>query len=187
MKSKLRTNFLEKRNNVSPDMKKKYDEVIFSNFFTLDIVKHAETFFGYNALNTEAGTYLIMKRLLEMGKKLALPRVILSKKTLIWHYVLDLEKDVVPGAYGILEPGENLPEAHALKEGIVLVPGVAFDRYGNRIGFGAGYYDKFLSENEELIKIGLCYSVQISEEEIPVEDHDVSMNIIVAEDEIIYI
>jgi len=187
MKKNLRKNFISLRKNISASQKEKFDLQICANFLSIEEIHHSDTIFAYYSLQEEAGTKKIISHLLASGKKIALPRVIPKTNQLIWHYVADTYNDIQSGSYGILEPLEHLPVVNAVEKGIVLVPGVSFDRYGSRLGFGAGYYDRFLSENTGLIKVGLCYSIQLFQTKLPAEKHDARMDIIVTEEEIIYI
>ena len=88
--------------------------------------------------------------------------------------------ELTTGAFNVPEPKEK--KVFDKKIDVVLVPGVAFDKNFNRMGFGKGYYDKFLKEFEG-IKIGVCHSFQLLDE-IPSEAHDVKMDVIVTEEEV---
>jgi len=92
--------------------------------------------------------------------------------------------DMKKGAYGILEP-KTVRKADENNIDVILVPGLAFDRNGGRMGFGKGYYDRLL-ESSKAVKIGLCYDFQILEK-IPTESHDVPMNFVITEKEILEI
>lgn len=92
--------------------------------------------------------------------------------------------DMEKGAYGILEP-KTVRKADENNIDVILVPGLAFDRNGGRMGFGKGYYDRLL-ESSKAVKIGLCYDFQILEK-IPTESHDVPMNFVITEKEILEI
>jgi 5-formyltetrahydrofolate cyclo-ligase len=92
--------------------------------------------------------------------------------------------DLSPGTYGILEPKKEKIKPTSIHEiDIVLVPGVAFDRFGHRLGQGGGYYDWFLSKTN-VVSIGLAFEFQILKE-IPVEPHDQRVDLIVTEEKLI--
>lgn len=104
----------------------------------------------------------------------------------VLEFLIPKSSDWQMNEYKIREPGPKSKKV-ALKDlQGVLVPGVAFDRKGQRLGSGKGFFDKTL-ENYQGIKIGVAYSVQISEQELPAEAHDVRMDIVVTEKEIIHI
>ena len=101
--------------------------------------------------------------------------------------IRNLENDLTPGYYGIQEPVKSLigvqPPFHAPLQQVWLVPGIAFDRSGNRLGRGKGFYDMLL-EGADGVKIGVAYDCQIADA-IPSELHDVSMDYVVTESQII--
>jgi 5-formyltetrahydrofolate cyclo-ligase len=98
-------------------------------------------------------------------------------------YASVFKKELDKGAFGVYEPRER--EEFKGRVDVVVVPGVAFDRKGGRIGFGKGYYDRFLS-GRDCFKIGVCHSFQLVDE-ICGEEHDVKMDMIITEDEAIWI
>lgn len=137
----------------------------------------------YASKGSEVHTLGIMQTALSFGKKVALPVTKKDSKTLDLYYI-GSPAELKTGAFGILEPPEN-PERKAAPGEIelVIVPGVSFDRRGHRIGYGMGYYDSLLSKLQ-CPKIGLAYDVQITER-VPDEPHDVAVDWIVTEKEII--
>ena len=117
-------------------------------------------------------------------KKILLPRV--NGKDLDLYYIKDLSKDLVPGSFGIMEPiaAECIPASYKDID-LVLIPGVAFDRQMNRLGYGGGFYDKLLKIlPADLPGIAIAFDLQIVDS-IPVMAHDRKIDIIVTETEII--
>jgi 5-formyltetrahydrofolate cyclo-ligase len=104
------------------------------------------------------------------GKKIILPRVVDSQVRL---HLVDNSEVLVAGSFGILEPAPNAPVAMA-KADIILVPGLAFDRSGARLGRGGGYYDRLLTDFEGL-RVGVCFEESVLER-IPAESHDARMD-----------
>ena len=97
-----------------------------------------------------------------------------------------LSDELEDGQFGIKEPPEDLPKAYAKKDRtLVIMPGTAFDRKRNRIGFGKGYYDKWLAERPGLNKIALAFDLQIYDGVIPSKPHDIKPDRIYTESEII--
>ncbi len=94
--------------------------------------------------------------------------------------------ELVPGTWGILEPPENSRKVVPAEEiDLAVVPGLAFDRQFNRLGYGAGYYDRFLPKlKKNAVKAGICYSIQLIDQ-IPVEAFDIAMDIIVTDTEVL--
>ncbi len=144
--------------------------------FKLEEWKKAKIIKSYmtNESHGELDTSFINKRILEEGKILLLPRI--NKRTNLIEAIVttDLTKEnFTLGSFGIKEPkGER-----ELIPDLVVVPGIAFDTEGNRIGYGGGYYDKYLND-KELFKIGFLYDFQLVEK-IENEEHDVKMDKII--------
>lgn len=164
------------------DVKIKSDEIR-NNLFKLECIKQAETVCTFISAFKEPDTVEIIKELWEQGKKVVVPITDIESGTLSLSYISSIE-DMINGAYGILEP-KTVRMADENNVNAILVPGLAFDQNGGRMGFGKGYYDRLL-ENSKAVKIGLCYAFQIFEK-IPTESHDVPMNFIITEKEILEI
>ncbi len=107
------------------------------------------------------------------GKKIILPRVVGSQVRL---HLVDNSEVLIAGSFGILEPAPNAPVAMA-KADIILVPGLAFDRSGARLGRGGGYYDRLLTDFE-VLRVGVCFEESVLER-IPVEPHDARMDFLI--------
>ena len=114
--------------------------------------------------------------------KVFLPKTWLKERKLTFHRVYSFS-DLVPGPFGLLEPNPKNEEADLSSLEVILVPGVVFDVKGYRIGYGGGFYDRVLKETRAL-KVGVCYSFQLVES-LPVEPHDVPVDLIITEDGII--
>ena len=106
--------------------------------------------------------------------RLLLPRI-LPDRHMEFVAVSDLEKDLVRGAFNLKEPRPDLPASPA-EPTVYLVPGVAFGPRGERLGHGAGYYDRYLSAHPSALRIGLCYDVQLWNTPLPQLSHDVRMD-----------
>ena len=130
---------------------------------------------GYHALPEEADPSLLLARLVELGCQVAFPRVIAKDQPLDFHHVPD--GDVLePGSFGIREPLENWPRA---RPDMLLVPLLAFDARGHRLGYGGGYYDRTLA----LLKvpaIGIAYAGQEAAS-LPRGPHDMALTMVVTE------
>ena len=113
-------------------------------------------------------------------KRVFLPRV--NGSRMDFYEISDIT-ELSPGAFGIYEPDIEGKEPDYSKNGLLIMPGVAFDSLGNRIGFGGGFYDKYLSEGGRFLKIALAYDFQILEN-LPAEEHDEKTDIVVTENTI---
>ena len=116
-------------------------------------------------------TAAILRRCLADGKRLAVPKVYGEEMKFLW--LEDLEA-VAPGAYGIPEPIADGPVADD-PAALVLMPGLAFDRQGGRMGYGGGFYDKYLSQHPGHPTIALCYGFQLLDH-VEMEPHDIPVD-----------
>ena len=142
---------------------------------SLPVWRMARTVVGYMATGEEAATLALLQNALAAGKKVVVPRV--SGTGLIWHELTDLrpEKQLRRGVFGIQEPRETTPvwqPGEGPAPVVWLIPGAGFDRKGNRLGRGGGYYDRALREAGVVDgTIGLGFSCQLVEE-IPADESD---------------
>ena len=135
-------------------------------------LSHYEVIMLYSALPDEVPTQSIMDQLVVQGKTVLLPRVV-SDTDMELHRFTG-RQDLQIGAYGILEPvGEVFTDFASID--IAIIPGMAFDYDGHRLGRGKGYYDRFLSRVPYIYKIGLCFSWQMVDY-VPSDEHDVMMD-----------
>jgi len=127
----------------------------------------------------EVDTSTIIPALLSQGKRVVVPIIEKETTSLRLSYVND-PCHLVESTFRVPEPIGNEEPVQAMDVDVVLVPMLAFDRAGNRLGYGAGYYDRFLSANPGIRKIGLAFSCQeISS--VPAEANDIRMDCIVTE------
>lgn len=142
------------------------------------IVEKADIILLYWALPDEVITHGVVRRLSEEGKTVLLPKVISDTEMTLHQYTC--EADMAVGSYGILEPIGNLYDVERLKQdvtqdgkaAVAVIPGMAFDREGHRLGRGKGYYDRMLSRTPYIYTIGLCYPFQIVES-VAYDEYDV--------------
>lgn len=135
-------------------------------------LREARTIMLYYSLPDEVDTHTIVDSLLLCGKTILLPRVTGEDTMELRHYTGP--RDLSKGAYGIMEPtGDVFTNYPAID--LAIVPGMAFDHFGNRMGRGKGYYDHFLPLLTNAYKIGVCFPFQLVGN-IPVDEHDVRMD-----------
>jgi 5-formyltetrahydrofolate cyclo-ligase len=133
---------------------------------------------AYFAFGTEVKTDLIIKRSRMLDKKLVLPRI---EKDKIRFYELTSSRFLIRSRFGIMEPLPHKPECMI---DLLIVPGIAFDRKGYRLGYGKGYYDRLLS-SKKTFSIGLAFSFQLLDN-LPHDRYDKRLNAIAIEDGIHY-
>jgi len=131
----------------------------------------------YSALPDEVPTQGLMDDLVAQGKMVVLPRVVSDTDMELRRYTG--QQDLQTGAYGILEPtGELFTDYDAID--VAIIPGMAFDAEGHRLGRGKGYYDRFLARVPHLYKIGLCFSWQMVDH-VPCDEHDAVMDEVIVQ------
>ena len=173
-KDNLRKLMLERRKNILN--KKELSINIFDKLLDLDIYKNSRVIALYYSLCDEVDTRDIIPRLLNK-KIVLLPKVINDKMIFI-----KINKDTKynKSNVGILEP---LGKEYLDNIDLIIVPGVSFDREHNRLGFGKGYYDKYLKD-KDIYKIGICFNKQLTDT-LPIDDYDIKMDLIITEKELI--
>lgn len=181
-KAALRNQMSEKRNQLTAEEIKNYSIKITQQVINNNLYNECANICIYQAFRNEVSCEYIMEQALSDGKKVFVPVSDSMSKTMEFYQVTKNTR-WKNGAYGIKEPVLE-PETGFLKEkAFILMPGLVFDRKRHRIGYGGGYYDKYLSVYREHITAALCYSFQITEENLPWEEHDILPDYIFTEKE----
>lgn len=155
MKDRLRAAILKKRTNMPLTEVTTKSELIRQKLFALSEFVHAQTILFYVSYGNEVCTHQMIKDCLQKGKTIAIPKTEMKPKKLVISQ-LTCWDDLTCGAYNILEPKPNcLKKIDPKQIDCIIVPGIAFDAQGNRIGHGKGYYDSLLKEFHHVPKIGL--------------------------------
>lgn len=158
-KSEIREYYIGKRRALEEDYKKEHDNKICTSIISSVTFRYAKVILMYLPKADEIDITPVAKAALETGKKVAFPRCNPEDKTMKFHFVDTLD-DFEPGSYGMPEPCESLPvfepEESENTDAICIVPAVVYDRQGFRIGYGGGYYDRYLSSFHGT-KVGVTY------------------------------
>lgn len=176
-KKAYRKKFSEIRASITDKAAKDAD--ITERLLDLDVVREADCLMVYASFGSEVETYGIIDELLGTDTKIAYPRCN-DDGTMSFH-VIESYADLHEGMYRISEPDASLPLAEITDKTVCLVPGLAFTEKGGRLGYGGGYYDRFLMENPDIYTIALSYEALITDE-IPLMQHDLMVNSIVTEE-----
>ena len=174
-KAALRKYLLEKRDATSAELRDIASERIHENLKKNSSFIDAKNIACYSPIGSEVNTHDIMLNILEQGKNLLLPRII--DDNIQFYIVTNLEK-LEKGSFEIMEPKDSCEKAKKID--CVLIPTVGASKLGVRLGYGHGYYDRFLS-SIDAVKISLTYSKQIVKS-IPSDSHDIKIDWIVTED-----
>lgn len=172
-KKMLRASIRDQKRAMSTEQIDYLSSLLAQKFFETEQYKNARTIYGYLPYNQEVRTVPILERALKDGKTVAVPKVIDDR--MIFVVMDDLAK-VEKGYAGIPEPVENGPEA-ADHHALVLMPGLAFDPQGHRIGYGGGFYDRFLEQEPNHPTVALCYEFQVFPS-LDTEAHDIPVDLV---------
>ncbi len=170
-KKLLRQKIREQKKQLSDDYIVKTSRRLAEMFLETRYYKDAKTVYGYLSYNQEVRTVPILEQALRDGKRVAVPKV--YGDTMRFIYLDDLSA-VENSSMNIPEPVADEPVAED-ETALVLMPGVAFDRKGNRMGYGGGFYDKFLNNEPNHPTVALCYEFQMVEE-LPTDDYDIPVD-----------
>lgn len=184
-KKEQRKTFIEKRKELSLKERNEKSSLIMEKFISLPEYKEAKSIFAYVATKYEVETVLILKKALADGKCVSLPFIVGQGE--MKAVLLENMDDLVVGDYGILTIAENERKfISAIEIDLALVPGVAFDRLGARLGMGGGYYDRFLVEAKNAKRIAIAFFEQLVDE-VVCENHDLLMDLVVTDRELLII
>ncbi len=185
-KNIIRKEIAKLRNNLKLEDKKILDEKIFNFLIESDFYKKSKRIFIYVSYNNEVDTKEIINYSLKNDKIIYVPKINIADKTMKAIRIHSLNELYV-NKYGILEPDIVDKSYIGLDFDLIVLPGIAFDKVGNRIGYGGGYYDKYLSALEYKIdKVALAYKIQVIDN-IEVEEHDIKVDYVITDNEIFYI
>lgn len=187
-KAYIRKQMAEKRNSLSAGQRKLWSEMACAKAVTLLSSRASAAFMVYVPFRSELDLSKLIEWGWQTGRDVIAPRCIAADRSMTLHYLRSWE-DLRPGAYGIMEPNPAVtpPIDNGYAPDVVLVPGLAFDRQGGRLGYGGGYYDRFaeaqLAQTEEAARalwIGMSFEAQLVDE-VPLEEHDFKVHGIITE------
>jgi len=185
-KKDLRKIMLSKRNVLSSESIFERSEIILERFYQSSLYKDAKKIMTYVPFQRELRTDLLIQRSLADGKEIYIPVTVPKEKKLIPSKLLDLKKDLIAGHFGVPEPRPSaFRPVPPQKIDLIIVPGLVFTRKGYRVGYGGGYYDRFLANPKvEASKVSLVFDFQILSD-LPVDDYDLPVEWIFTETETI--
>jgi 5-formyltetrahydrofolate cyclo-ligase len=181
-KATIRRLVLSRRGQLDPDERVVRGNALIERLLQLPEVSGADPVLAFMSISSEVPTTMLLEGVLARDKRLLLPYV--ADDGALRAAAISSLRELEPGYRGIPEPRARLPIAPDAA-GVVIVPGVAFDERGGRLGYGGGFYDVFLRAAAKVPRIGICFEMQIVDE-IPVEDHDQRVDLIVTEERVIH-
>ncbi|MDD6193452.1 MAG: 5-formyltetrahydrofolate cyclo-ligase [Lachnospiraceae bacterium] len=180
-KSSLRRQLIALRKDMPEEQRCKEATDICDYLLRTKMLQETDVVMLYAAKSPEVTLDAVFAWALAQDKMVCFPRV--SGEEMDFYYV-ENASDLIPGNFGVREPAAYCQLATFTKA-VCVVPGVAFDKTGNRMGYGKGYYDRYLSRSTaEIYKIGVCYDEQL-QDEIPAMGHDIKMDLVVSASNVI--
>ena len=174
-KQELRSEFLRIRRAAAPAQREIWNHRIAELFAGWPIYQQCRSVMFYVATADETATAGLIEDALHRGKQVYAP-LLSAQYGEMSAAAIKRPQDLVAGKYGLKMPA---PDSATLAAGesidLIVVPGVAFDRTGNRLGMGAGYYDRFFSQTRHAVRLGLAWECQVVAE-VPCEPHDIRMH-----------
>jgi 5-formyltetrahydrofolate cyclo-ligase len=185
----LRRRSLAFRDLLNPAERQAKSKRIHQHFLELTNRYDLKSFFLFVSFKSEVETHDLIVQLLELDKIVSVPLVSVKERTMTAVRLMNPEQDLVPGYNGILEPSLNIVAERKVNPrsiDIVVLPGSAFDRRGARLGYGGGFYDRFLAQEilPSALRVALAFEIQI-QEEVPQQPHDMPVDFVVTEQGVI--
>ena len=174
----LRNKILSRRDSLNIKEKESIDNSIFNKLISTDLYKKSKSIFIYLSFGTEIDTKKIINRAFQDKKEVYIPKIYKKDKSMKAIRLNSFE-DLNKNSMGILEPIDDSDYINKEEIDLIIVPGVVFDLNGNRIGYGGGYYDRYLEDIKKVSnKVALAYDLQIVDFIDP-EAHDISVDYII--------
>ena len=181
-KAALRDYMKKKRSTLTIERIMVYSTIITKQVINLPEYKNADVILSYASFSSEVNTHFLINHALANGKKIAAPKT-MEGHGMEFFYINSLE-ELFPGNYGIMEPLSNAEKVE-MEEGrsyLLILPGIAFDENRNRLGYGGGYYDRFLEKyaGYDIYKLMLAYELE-KVDKLPVEIYDIPSDKVITE------
>lgn len=180
LKNNLRSRYMGLRKKMSPHTKKIIDNDIFRRVISLRQYQTVKTLLTYVSKDIEVDTFALIGRALKDGISVAVPKCIDGTREMEFYCIHSLDM-LEKGTFGVLEPKTDIcRKLEDFSKSMCVVPGMAFDVSGYRIGYGKGYYDRFLSKYEGTT-VGICYADCVRWKGLPRNKYDKPVDLIVTE------
>lgn len=185
IKKSIRDHILDKRSNLGEIYHKLYSETIINKLYDTSFYKDAEVIMTFISFGDEVNTHDFIKKSLSDGKKIVVP-ITFPKTREIKASEIHGFDELEIGYHNILTPkNEFIRFINPEDIDLAIIPGVAFDRDGYRVGYGGGYYDRFLSKYPNIKKLGIAFDLQLIDK-VPKEDFDIPVEYLLTEKELVF-
>ncbi|MDX1591141.1 MAG: 5-formyltetrahydrofolate cyclo-ligase [Balneolaceae bacterium] len=182
-KKQLRDTYTELRKSLNPEITLEKSRKIQKKLIDLDSFMNAEIIHTYISMNdrNEVNTHELIETALQQGKSVVVPRI--EDDNRLSHHKIQGLDDLETNDWGVPEPpGEA--DTKPAEPDLILVPMVSGDKIRNRLGYGKGYYDRFLKETVG-IKVGLLFDIQVYDQVLPTDKYDVQLDLLITESRIL--
>lgn len=180
-KKEIRKQIFAARKACTTEQADSWSRDITARVAALPAFRRAQRLLVYADYNREVITRYLIEEAWKSGKEVAVPKVV--GKDMIFYKLTDFSQ-LEPGYYGIPEPAQG--KIVEWPQALMIMPGVAFDKENHRVGYGGGFYDRYLEKHPEVERVAIAFSFQILDE-VPTEPTDICPQIIVTEKEIYYL
>lgn len=180
---KIRRDTLASRDSLTQAEINDASAAICNTLLSLPEIVDSNTIFAYVSFRSEISTFKLIEALMAAEKTVAVPLTQVKEKRLDAIRITNITSDLEPGYCNIPEPTVKLCETNIIDPNeidAIILPGSVFDKRGGRFGYGGGYYDRFVSNVPDAVRIGLAYDLQVVDE-IPLQTHDELLDIVVTE------
>ena len=178
-KKKLRQQYEEIRASLSIQERDMSEHKIMEHVFSSEVYHSSDLICSFVSFGSEVSTKRLNDKILGSGKTLCLPRIMGARKMEMIE--VNSHTTYVMNKYGINEPiGQPIQLTHEFNA-LCIVPLLAYDSFGHRLGYGGGFYDVFLGKYQKILTLGIAFLKQYSETELPYEEHDVMLKMIINE------
>lgn len=182
LKMRMRKEAKEYRLSLSAEEKERNDRKIANKLLGLWTFRDADTLLAYMSTDIEVDTLYLIERAWELGKKVAVPRCIAGTRNMVFHYITSFD-DLESGSFGVMEPiVDKCPPVIVSEKSICVVPALVFDKKCFRLGYGKGYYDRFLASFPGTA-VGICYE-NCRKDSVPHGKFDKSLDLFITENRI---
>ena len=186
-RTNLRTHTLTARDSLSAEERQRKSRAITERILALPEFTASRSVFAYVSFRSEVGTLPLIAHCLSRGVAVSVPLTLPAEHRLLAYAITDLGRDLAPGYCGIPEPLQTLPLVDPASIEVVVMPGSVFDVHGGRLGYGGGFYDRFLqAAAPQALRIGLAYDLQVVEA-VPLKSHDQQLDYLITETRTIHL
>ena len=179
-KIEARAHFSALRSSIPEKTRKEKSEAVCNTILSLPSFSKCDVIFLYAPIKSEVNIYPLFNEAIKRGIRVAFPISIKESSTLDFRFVNE-DAELILGTYSIREPRADLPKAIFTERSLCIVPALSFDKSGNRLGYGKGFYDRFLSSFNG-ISIGVTFS-ELKSDALPTDKFDIPVDIIITDKE----